>query len=296
MQSFQEAIASKRILIGDGAMGTELFAQGLDQSVPCERWLLEAPEAVRQIHRGYIEAGSDWILTNTFGANPFRLEEAGLADQTEHLNHEAVRLAREAAEDTTYVVGDIGPCGHYLEPHGEMTASQLREGFSRQISALLDAGVDGLMIETMMDVEEMAVVLEEAVSLADCPVLASMTFQQGPQGIHTMCGAHPTDAARRLDKLGASAIGSNCMFGVETFPALIMEIRIGANKPLLAKPNAGQPQLINGRATYPESAEHMAAWMPRIYEAGATLLGGCCGTTPDLIRALRAWAESLPND
>lgn len=240
------------ILVGDGAMGSELISRGLTLETPCENWNLESPEKVISIHAAYVEAGSHFILTNTFGGNPFRLREYELHNRLDEINRVAVELAREAAQGRAWVLGDIGPSGQYLAPHGAALARELADGFERQVRALAEAGVDAFLIETMMDLEEMKVAIEATRRVRDdLPIFATMSFKKRGVDFVTLNGVNATEAARVMEGLGAAAIGANCMYGIEEYPALIRDIRDGCSTPIIAQPNAGQPRVENGRAVYP---------------------------------------------
>jgi 5-methyltetrahydrofolate--homocysteine methyltransferase len=279
----------ERVLILDGAMGTELQARGLAPGESPEKWARLHPMEVAEVHAAYAEAGADLLLTCTFGATPFKLAPAGLADETEAVNWALARIAREAAPKAL-ILGDIGPTGEMIEPYGDRTAEEIRDAFGRQVHGLADV-VDGFMIETMSDLGEAVLALEAAKRIAPGkPVLVSLTYQKDAEGgnFHTMMGVDPAGAARRLTEAGADAIGANCGSGCDDMIAVVRLMAGHTDRPLFAEPNAGLPKLVNGRTVFDESPEVFAAKAPQLVAAGARLVGGCCGTTPRHIAALRA--------
>jgi 5-methyltetrahydrofolate--homocysteine methyltransferase len=244
---------------------------------------------VAEVHAAYADAGADLILTCTFGATPFKLAAAGLDGQTEAVNWALARIARDAAPKSV-ILGDIGPTGEMIAPLGERAADEIRDAFARQILGLADI-VDGFLIETMSDVEEAVLALEAARRLAPGkPVLVSLTYQRDAEGgnYHTMMGVDPAGAARRLTAAGADAIGANCGSGLDDMIAVVRLMAGATDRPLFAEPNAGLPKLVAGRTVFDESPEAFAAGAPQLVAAGARLIGGCCGTTPRHIAALRA--------
>ena len=278
----------QKVLIIDGAMGTELQARGLAPGESPEKWARRHPMEVAEVHAAYVEAGADLILTCTFGANSFKLAAGGLADQTEAMNWALARIARDAAPKSV-VLGDLGPTGEMIAPLGERTAEEIRDAFGRQVLGLADV-VDGFIIETMSDVEEAVLALEAAKRLAPGkPVLVSLTYQRDAAGsnYHTMMGVDPAGAARRLTAAGADAIGANCGSGCDDMIAVVRLMAGETDRPLFAEPNAGLPKLVGGRTVFDESPEVFAAKALQLVAAGARLIGGCCGTTPRHIAALR---------
>ncbi|MBE0536329.1 MAG: homocysteine S-methyltransferase family protein [Phycisphaerae bacterium] len=274
----------------DGAMGTQLMLAGVDSSKADDYQNVGSPEVVRTIHAKYFEAGCDAVLTNTFGASAVALARHGLADEAGRINLAGAKLAREAAGDDRYVLGDIGPCGEFLEPLGSLKADALKDAISEQAAALLEGGVDGFIVETMTAIEEAVVAVEAARSAGDVPVFVSLAFDPARDGFKTMMGLSPVDAVAQLITLGVAGIGFNC--GTLTMDGYIELTKVFAclledrGIALIAEPNAGRPQLVDGRATYALSPEEFADAAERICQAGANVLGGCCGTSPDHIAAL----------
>jgi 5-methyltetrahydrofolate--homocysteine methyltransferase len=273
------------VLLADGAWGTEFFKRGLMQGCPPDEWNITHPEIVREITREYIEAGADIVLTNTFGSNRFRLEAHGLAAQAETINRAAARLAREIAGSATIVAGDIGPSARMLAL-GEVAPAELYDAFASQARALAEAGVDWIVVESMTDVEEMAIAVRAAVERTGLPVVASMTYNRTPRGYRTMMGNPPEVCVKRSEEAGASLIGANCGSGIEDYVPLAPLLRELTALPLWMKANAGVPRIVSGKVAYPLTAEQYASFVPALVEHGVDVIGGCCGTDPGFIRAV----------
>ena len=277
-------------LILDGAMGTELIGRGITVPGCNDNLNVESPDDVIAVHASYLEAGSDAVITNTFSANSFGLARHNLVDRVSQINLEGTRIARKAAGDDRYVLGDIGPCGDFLEPLGAVKADELKLAFAQQAKALIDGGVDGIIIETMTALDELTVAIEAVRSISDVPVFVSLAFDTAGDDFRTMMGVGPAQAVEQLSKLGITAIGFNCgtlpMAGYVELTKAYAEALAGSDIALIAEPNAGQPELIDGKATYTLSPEDFADAMVKIKAAGAAIIGGCCGTTPGHIRAL----------
>ena len=281
------------LLFLDGAMGTQLMARG----VVAERgndWLnITQPDVIGDIHNAYFKAGCDAVLANTFGANEISLARHGLADEVEKLNRAGVKIARQAvdnAEGDKYVLGDISSCGEFLQPLGTLEPEHLKEAFARQAKALCDAGVDGFAIETFMAVDEAKIAAEAVLSVCDLPVFVSFAFDPAGNDFRTMMGAGAETVAAEFSSLGIRGLGFNCgNLNMEQYLALaekFVKLLKGTNIALLAEPNAGKPELIDGKAVYKLSADDFANWLEKIHNAGATILGGCCGTSPAHITAM----------
>jgi 5-methyltetrahydrofolate--homocysteine methyltransferase len=278
-----------RTLVGDGAMGTELQRAGLQPGEPGEGWNLERPDAVAAIHRAYLDAGSDVVLTNTFGANRWVLARYGLEERVEEVNRSAAAIARGTAGPARFVLGDIGPCGGFLQPLGDIGAADLEEAFGRQARALLAGGADGIIVETMSAIEE-AVAAVRAARGAGAPfVVASMAFDRLPNGsLKTNMGVAPDKAATALAAAGADVIGANCgtRLDVADFGRIAAAFAAAVPLPVMVQPNAGQPDFVDGRAVYRLSPAAFGAAMRAVISGGVHIAGGCCGTTPAHIRAL----------
>jgi 5-methyltetrahydrofolate--homocysteine methyltransferase len=271
------------VLLADGAWGTEFFKRGLMQGSPPDEWNLTHPEIVREITRDYLDAGASVILTNTFGANRFRLEAHGLSGKVREINIRAAELAREVVGQRVLVAGDIGPSGRIMAM-GEVTSGDLADAFTEQARALRDGGVDWIVVESMADADEMEIAVRAASDAAGVPVVASMTYNRTPRGYRTMMGNSPETCVRKAESAGASLVGANCGTGIEDYVPLAPVLRGLTSQPIWMKANAGVPQLVGGRVTYPLTPEQYASFVPALIEAGVDVIGGCCGTDPRFIR------------
>ncbi len=288
-QSFVEKLKTEVMLL-DGAMGTQLIAQGLQQGRAPEWWTLEHPEKISSVHRLYVEAGSNIIITNSFGATPPKLMSAGLEGRCKEINQAAVACARGAAGSNVLVAGDLGPTGLMFPPMGEATEEQLIEAFSEQVRVLAQSGVDLLIIETMFDLRE-ALCAVKAAREAQIPIMISMTFDQKKRGFFSMVGDRVAPTLQALEDAGAHAVGFNCSISSKAMINLIQEARAATQAPLLAQPNAGQPKDTQEGIVYDAQPGDFAQDLMQIVTAGANLIGGCCGTTPEFIRAARKLLE-----
>ena len=294
MRPLRERLAAGDVLVGDGAMGTMLFERGLPPGEPPETVTLSRPEVLEEIARLYRDAGADLLETNTFGGSPLKLELHGLADETEAVNREAVRAVRRVAEGRAYVVASVGPSGRLLEPYGDTKPEVMADSFRRQMEALIAAGVDAVCVETMTDLAEAQLAVRAAKAAApDVPVFATMTFDPTPRGYFTIMGVSVVKAAAGLAEAGADAIGSNCGNGIEHMVALAREFRAASRLPLVIQANAGLPKSVAGRTVYDETPEFLAAKARELVAIGVSVIGGCCGTTPEHIRALRAMVDDV---
>lgn len=275
----------RRILVADGAMGTALLSAGAPPGGCLEMLNLERPEAVAAVHRGHLEAGAEILQTNSFGASPARLATHGLEGRCAEINAAAVRLAREVAGADALVAGSIGPTGMVLEPLGALSARDALDGFRRQAAALAGAGCDLLVVETMTDLAEAALAVEACASTG-LPVIASMTFETTPRGIFTVYGVTPERAAAGLVAAGARVVGTNCGTGPSSILETVRALRAATDRPLIAKPNAGLPSATGGALVHPESPGVFAAHVAPLVEAGAVIVGGCCGATSAHVRAV----------
>lgn len=293
--TLKDTLDAGSVLVADGATGTMLQAVGLAMGQAPERWTLENPDAIRALAAGYANAGSDIIYTNTFGGNLIRLKLSGLDEQIAEINAGAVRLAREAIAASgrkVFLVASIGPTGEMLDPYGELSADEARDAFAGQARLLKKAGVDGFACETFTGLEEARLCLGAVKEVADgLPVFASMAFETSGR---TMMGVKPEDAARELSAAGADVVGANCSVGPEVVENALRAMAAAVpGLRLLGKPNAGLPRVEGGRTVYSVSPEDMGAFAQRAIGLGARVLGGCCGSTPDHIRAIRIAVDSL---
>jgi methionine synthase I (cobalamin-dependent)/5,10-methylenetetrahydrofolate reductase len=279
---------AERALLCDGAMGTMLYARGVPLDACFDVLNVTNPRLVQSIHGDYIAAGSDCIETNTFGANRFKLAVHGLADRVREINRQGVRLARDVRESAgrdVFVLGSIGPLGKYLAPLGTVTADEARAAFREQAEGLLEGGVDAFIVETFSDLAEIALAIAAVRAVSDLPIVAQMAFTD--EGV-TFAGRPPAEVARTLAALGVTALGANCSVGSSTLYEVLQMMRPAAGGvPLAVQPNAGLPQRVGERLMYLSSPAYMADYAGRMVEAGARLVGGCCGTTPAHIAAMR---------
>ena len=282
----------ERPLLGDGAMGTQLMFAGLEQGNCGEEWNLTHPERVLAIQQRYADAGSDCILTNTFGGSRIMLNRHGNADRVAAINQAGVEIARLAFGGRLgYVIGDIGPFGGLMEPYGDFTEEQVRSAFNEQAKALVDAGAEAIIIETQTSLEELLLGIEAAKQAGAPCVIGSMAYDVTLDGgtFRTMMGIDPERAATFMQEHGADIVALNCGTGMDMERArqAVVRYRKVTGLPVMAQPNAGQPSLIDMKVVYDETPEQMVTGVPALLDAGVGILGACCGSTPDHIRAFR---------
>jgi methionine synthase I (cobalamin-dependent) len=280
-----QRLCDRAPVITDGAWGTQLQARGLAPGEVPDLWNLTHPKEVAEVARAYVEAGSDIILTNTFGANRIGLAESGSADRLKEINKAGVALSREAAGKRALVFASLGPSGKLLAS-GEVTEDELLAAFTEQAEALAGGGPDGLVVETMSDLAEAKLAIAAAKSTG-LPVVASMVFDSGKDKDRTMMGTTPEQAAAGLAAAGADVIGANCGQGIAGFVTICTRLKATADgHPVWIKANAGLPQMRDGKAVYATTAAQFAATVPAVLAAGAGFIGGCCGTSPEFIREI----------
>ena len=276
------------VLVGDGAWGTLLMARGVRPGEAPESLNLTRPRVIEEIALLYLEAGADLITTNTFGGSPARLRQFGLDGETEAVNRAAVEAVRRAARGRAYVSASVGPSGHLLKPYGDADPADIGAGYERQIRALVEAGADLVCIETMTDLAEATLAVRAARTVApDLPVMATMTFETTRRGFFTVMGVSVAQAIRGLSEAGADILGSNCGNGSAAMVAIAGDFKALTGRPIAIQPNAGLPEPQDGGLVYPETPEFMAEQARGLLAAGVAIIGGCCGTTPAHIRALR---------
>lgn len=283
-RTLRDLIEDGRVHVFDGAMGTELYGRGVFVNVCYDELSLKQPRLVQAIHEDYVRAGAEIIETNTFGANPVKLAGYGLAERTEEINRAAAELARRAAKAQACVVGAIGPLGIRLEPFGPTSREEARDCFALQAKGLVQGGVDGFVLETFADLDELHQALIAARSVADLPVVAQMTI--GEDG-STAYGTDVESVARTLTEWGADVVGLNCSVGPVYMLDAIERMAQATDRPLSAQPNAGLPRAVGDRRIYLSSPDYMANYARRLIHAGARFVGGCCGTTPEHIKKIR---------
>jgi 5-methyltetrahydrofolate--homocysteine methyltransferase len=293
VKSVLARLASGEILCGDGAWGTELIARGLATGEAPESMNLSQPEVLTEIAGLYLEAGADLVTTNTFGGSPLKLESFELEDRAEEINRRAVEALRSTVDGRGYISASVGPTGKILQPYGDTAPEAVSEAFKLQIGALVDAGADIICIETMIDLKEAELAVRAARSLsAEIPIIATMTFDATPRGFFTTMGSTVEQACGTLVDAGADIIGSNCGNGIDAMVEIAAAFKDRTSKPLIIQANAGLPETRGGELFYPESAEFMARRVERLMDLGVGIIGGCCGTTPDHIRAIRTAIDS----
>jgi methionine synthase I (cobalamin-dependent) len=284
MNRFLKRLAQPGILVADGATGTMLQKAGLPVGAPSELWVLENPDGVRDLHRSYVKAGSDVILTDTFGGSRTKLEKTGLGEKVVEINREAAQLAREVAGEKVIVFGDIGPTGALLEPLGDLSEAEAIKVFAEQAGALAEGGVDAILIETMSDLSEAIAAVKGARQVTDLPVLVTFSFDTHGR---TMMGLKPSKAVKELSALGVDVIGANCGRTLTENLAAIQEMRQAVpDAVLMAKPNAGLPHTDGSGSVYDVTPEIMAEYARKFADLGVRILGTCCGSTPEHIRAV----------
>lgn len=291
--SLKETLKSGATLVADGAMGTELQRAGLEPGGCGDEWNVLHPDRVLAIHNAYVEAGSQVLITNTFGSNRFVLARYGLESRAAEICRAGAQIARQAIRNRGWVLGDVGPCGGFLEPLGDIAPAALEDSLREQIGALLDGGVDAIILETMTALEEIEIGVRVAREMGAPCVVASMAYDrvrglyEGPD-YKTMMGVAPEQAARALVAAGADVVGANCGSGLEPrdFVHLAQRFRGACDAPLALQPNAGQPRLEGPAVVYPVAPEEFAAALVELARQ-AQIVGGCCGSTPAHIRAFR---------
>lgn len=282
-QDFKQ-LTQQGVVILDGATGSNFRKAGMPVGVSTELWALEHPDVVLELQRGYVDAGSQIIYAPTFSANRIGLAMHGLEDRLEEINAGLVRLSKQAAGGKAYVAGDLTTTGKILEPRGDMRYDELYDVYKQQIQVLCDAGADLLVAETMLGMDETMAALEAAQAVCDLPVMCSLTLEADG---HLLYGGTAVEAVETLQEMGAAAVGLNCSVGPDQLEAVVASMKAVAKVPVIAKPNAGMPAMDDqGFAHYSMSPEDFAAAMRKLVWRGARIVGGCCGTTPEYIRAL----------
>lgn len=279
---------NKRVLVYDGSKGTMLHKSGLKGGECPELWNVTHKDEVRNVYRSYKEAGSDVIQTNTFQGSRMKLEEYSLGDRTYELNYNSVKLAKEVMGNDGFVAASIGPLGRLFEPSGDLTFDMAHEAFKEQVKAVVEAGVDVINFETFTDVAEMRAALLAAKDVSDIPVICSVAFEANGR---TLMGTDPMVAAVVLKSLGADIVGTNCSLGPEQLLEIIKAMYKVCDIPLCVKPNAGLPQVINGETVFKESPDKFSRLAGEYVKYGVRLMGGCCGTTPEFIKAIKTGIE-----
>lgn len=277
----------KGIVLLDGGMGTELIAQGFPQGACPESWNVERPEVVNNIHKNYYDAGSDAVLTNSFGGSKIKLEAYNLGDRCYELNLAAAQNAANVRPDGKFIGGSMGPIGKFLKPIGNYEEEQFEAAYAEQAKGLSEGGVDFLLIETQYDLMEARCALRGAQRVTDTPIFVTMTFKLGPRGYFTEWGNSVKQCMEELENAGIPVIGTNCTLDSEEMVDLVKIISDCTSLPIIAQPNAGKPSLSEeGNVSYEQSIDDYLRFIPQLVANGARLIGGCCGTNPEYIRRI----------
>ncbi|MEN8202473.1 MAG: homocysteine S-methyltransferase family protein [Bacteroidota bacterium] len=295
MGKILDRVAEGRVLVSDGAWGTFLHQKGLKVQECPESWNVEKPDHVLEIAKSYVDAGADVILTNSFGGSPFKLDGYGLKEKTFELNRAAAEISKRAAGKKSLVLGSIGPTGKMVMM-GEVPEEDLMEGFKVQVSGLVHGGVDGIVIETMSDLEEARIAIQAAKTTCELDVACTFTFSRTQSGDYrTMMGTGIDEYLEMTREAGADVIGANCGNGTAGMIEIVREIReINPDIPVLVHANAGLPVYRDGETVFPELPGEMAPQMKELVAAGANIVGGCCGTTPEHIRLISQLLKGSP--
>ncbi|HPP08614.1 MAG TPA: homocysteine S-methyltransferase family protein [bacterium] len=284
-KNFYQLLTEKKVLVADGAWGTEIAKNQQIKFAYPEILNLTHPEIIEKLAASYVEAGADIILTNTFGANILKLKKYGAEDRLNEINKKGVEISLRVAGNKI-VLASMGPTGQLLEPYGNIPEKEMINCFEQQAEILIKSGADGIVIETMSDVNEALCALKAVKNITDRTVVVCMTFNKTVNGYRTLMGTRADECAILLKKYGASVVGANCGSGIEDFVSIVKEMN-KVNLPVWVKPNAGIPKLVNGKTVYPHTPEHMAGYVPELIKVGASVIGGCCGTTPLHIREIK---------
>ena len=292
MPSFADLLAAGGVLLADGATGTNYQTMGIEPGVAPEEWVFDAPEKVQELHRRFAEAGSDLVLTCTFGATSLRVADGPLAGRAREVNVRAAELAREAVGEDRLVAGSLGPTGQLAEPYGLLTRDAAVEAYAEQARALADGGVDLLVLETFFALEEALWAIEGVQSVSDLPLVASFSFDQGTR---TMMGVGAADVGAAVEPLGVAALGANCGRSLADMDTVVGEFLAAApHLPLWVKPNAGVPRIVGDEVVYEAGPEDLAEHVHGYADRGARIVGGCCGSTPEHVAAIaRALGRSV---
>ena len=286
--TLRERLASGQVMVSDGATWTYLQQKGLESWQCAEEFNVTNGPVVQSMAAAYFDAGAEMVLTNTFGGNRYGLGKYGLADKVKEFNAAAVRLAKSQAGPGQYVVGSVGPLGEFPLPLGRVHQDDMRAVYAEQVKALVDAGVDGLLFETLRVAEEAAIALQSAKAHTDLPIMASMVFDRSQNGFITIMGVPPAEAMNALQQAGADVVGANCGNGIDDMVEVAREIRRSSSAYTVIHSNAGIPSIKDAGIVYPETPDYMTGGFVELAKMGISIVGGCCGTGPEHIHALTA--------
>ena len=294
MTNFFERLKQEKVLVSDGAIGSLLFEKGLNPGDCPERFNLERPEILAEIAQAYLLAGADIIQTNTFGASPLKLSDYNLDDRTEEINQKAVEIVKAVVDLKALVSGSVGPTGKMLLPYGDIEPVVMKDNYERQIGILIESGVDLLCIETMTDINESVIAIESARKISqDIPIIATMTFDVIPQGCVTIMGNDVAEVCAKLQEAGANVIGSNCGNGTKNMITIAKEFLSNTELPIIIQSNAGIPTIVDDHVVYQETPGEFADFTKILLELGVSIIGGCCGTTPDHIKSIKQAVDAI---
>ena len=293
MNPILKRIIDGDILLSDGALGTMLMNRGLKAGECPDTWNLDRPEVLKEIASLYLDAGSDIVSTNNFGGHPLKLEQYRLREKTEEINKAAVKAIKDTVKGRGYLAGSCGPSGKLMKPYGDTDPDEIFEGYKRQLSAIFKEGVDIIFFETMIDLSEAVLAIKASKSFAtDIPVAATMTFDYTPRGFYTVMGNGIRQCAEELEAAGADIIGSNCGNGIDNMVKIAEGFKQNSSLPILIQSNAGLPKIKGDIIEYAETPEYMADKAGTLIDIGINIIGGCCGTTPEHIAAMRKLIDS----
>ena len=281
-------LIKENVLLGDGATGTFLQSRGLEPGGCPELMNVEKEEAVLEMADNYFKAGSDFVLTNTFGGSPFMLKKYGYEKNVEEFNRKAAEIAKSVCPENKFVFGSIGPTGEFLEPLGNVTEKEMENGFERQLNGLIEGGVDGIIFETQMAIEELVLGIKTAKRFSKLPVIGGMVFDKGPRGFFTMMGISPLKAADEIYNAGGDVVATNCGNGSTIIVELAKELVENSKLPVMVQSNAGIPKIKNKKVIYDETPQFMKKNYQALIDTGVSIIGGCCGTNFDHIKEFRS--------
>ncbi|HEC91845.1 MAG TPA: homocysteine S-methyltransferase family protein [Candidatus Atribacteria bacterium] len=293
VMSIMELI-KQRIVLFDGGMGTELIKKGLNKGESPELWNEKYPEKIKEVHQAYFEAGADAVMTNSFGGSPIKLKHFNLEKKAYELNKKAAEIARKVKPSGKYVGGSIGPAGQFLKPHGPYEENEFYEAYHLQAKALIDGGVDFILIETQYDLREAKIALEAALAINKVPVFVTMTFNETKKGYFTIMGNSLEQCQYELVKIGAQAIGANCTLDSRQMVGLVRQLKKDEKIPVIIQANAGQPlPQPDGSVKYSQDLDDYVKYIPEIIKEGARIIGGCCGTNPEYIKKIKEIVRNI---
>jgi len=285
---FLNRLEKNNVIVSDGAIGSQLMEHGLSPGDCPEKFNLEKPDIIRNIAQKYLEAGAEIIQTNTFGASPLKLFDYSLDNKVSKINSRAVEIVREAVGSNAFVSGSVGPTGKMLEPYGNVSKIEIKDNYISQIGTLIDSGVDIICIETMIDLNEAEIAVEATRDISsEIPIIVTMTFDVIPNGCVTIMGNTVESACFTLEKAGANVVGSNCGNGTNNMIKIAQEFITCSQLPIIIQSNAGLPIVIDDNIFYQETPDDFKEFSNTLIDMGILIIGGCCGTTPDHIRAIR---------